>query len=84
MFASMAVLIACIAAAVVLTGVVLLLLMLGRQDHGLKNQPDPWQQEGAGHPPRPAGPSPYDHPDAGAHGQPPPGSGSAGPPAQGH
>ena len=85
MFAGITVLIACIAAAVVLTGVVLLLVMLGRQDHGLKNQPDPWQEGGAGHPPPPAGPSPYDHPDAGApHGQPPPGSGPAGPPAQGH
>ena len=84
MFAGITVLIACIAAAVVLTGVVLLLVMLGRQDHGPKNQPDPWQQEGARHPP-PAGPSPYDHPDAGApRGQSSPGSGPAGPPAQGH
>ena len=83
MFAGITVLIACIAAAVVLTGVVLLLVMLGRQD--TKHQPDPWHPEGAGYPPPPAGPSPYDHPDAGApHGQPPPGSGPAGPPAQGH
>ena len=73
MFAGITVLIACIAAAVVLAGVVLLLVTLGRQD--TKNQPDPWQQDGSGHPPPPpAGPSPYDHPGGAApHGQQPPG-----------
>lgn len=85
MLASMTVLIACIAAAVVLAGVVVLLVMLGRQDKDSKHQPDPWQQQGSEYPPpRPVGPSPYDHPDAGApHGQSRPGSGPAGPPAQG-
>lgn len=83
MLASITVLIACIAAAVVLAGVVLLLVMLGRQDKGIKHQSDPWLQEGAGYSPPPAGPSPYDRPDAGARdGQSRPGSGPAGPPAQ--
>lgn len=85
MLASITVLIACIAAAVVLAGVVLLLVMLGRQDKDIKHQSDPWQQNGSGQPPAPpAGPSPYDRPDAGARdGQSRPGPGPAVPPAQG-
>lgn len=60
MYASLVVLVACIAGAVVLAGVVLLLVMLGRRD--TKRQPDPWPQDGSGQPPPPRDTAPYGQP----------------------